>query len=158
MPACANAIARGCVCFFLLVRRSRRLAGQRRAADVPTRRRPQSDKPEKAEKPAKAEKAADKGAEKAEKEVATSKEKAVVTYGPTVPEGTLVFGVCHLYASFNDPFVVSALSRCRRRRRRRCRAAATVRCCAVAIFRLCVFFFARPAPTRSLACAPLSPR
>jgi hypothetical protein len=34
----------------------------------------------------------------------------VQTFGPSVPENTLVFGVCHLYASFNDTFVVSALA------------------------------------------------
>jgi small subunit ribosomal protein S14e len=29
------------------------------------------------------------------------------TYGPKVAEGELVFGVAHIFASFNDTFVVS---------------------------------------------------
>jgi small subunit ribosomal protein S14e len=33
------------------------------------------------------------------------KEEAVVTLGPQVAEGELVFGVAHIYASFNDTFV-----------------------------------------------------
>ena len=27
------------------------------------------------------------------------------TFGPRVPEGTIVFGIAHIYASFNDTFV-----------------------------------------------------
>jgi hypothetical protein len=71
--------------------------------------KPVKETKEKAEKPAakpKAEKAAADAAEKVE----ATKEKAVQTFGPSVPENTLVFGVCHLYASFNDTFVVSALA------------------------------------------------
>lgn len=30
-----------------------------------------------------------------------------VTLGPKVPEGENVFGVAHIFASFNDTFVVS---------------------------------------------------
>lgn len=40
---------------------------------------------------------------------AAAAEKAaveVVKLGPTVKEGETVFGVCHIYASFNDTFVV----------------------------------------------------
>ncbi|OQV18746.1 40S ribosomal protein S14 [Hypsibius exemplaris] len=33
------------------------------------------------------------------------KEEAVVTLGPQVADGELVFGVAHIYASFNDTFV-----------------------------------------------------
>merc|ERR1712234_18127 len=29
----------------------------------------------------------------------------VITLGPQVPEGENVFGVCHIYASYNDTFV-----------------------------------------------------
>lgn len=32
-----------------------------------------------------------------------------VYYGPRVKEGEYVFGVAHIYASFNDTFVVSAI-------------------------------------------------
>jgi len=31
-----------------------------------------------------------------------------VTLGPTVREGEFVFGVAHIFASFNDTFIVSA--------------------------------------------------
>ncbi len=37
------------------------------------------------------------------KKVAQPKEN--VSLGPQVREGELVFGVCHIYASFNDTFV-----------------------------------------------------
>ncbi len=33
------------------------------------------------------------------------KEEAVVTLGPQVREGETVFGVAHIFASFNDTFV-----------------------------------------------------
>lgn len=33
------------------------------------------------------------------------KEEATVSLGPQVAEGELVFGVAHIYASFNDTFV-----------------------------------------------------
>ena len=33
------------------------------------------------------------------------KEEATVSLGPQVQEGELVFGVAHIYASFNDTFV-----------------------------------------------------
>ena len=36
----------------------------------------------------------------------------VVKLGPTVKEGEIVFGVCHIYASFNDTFVVRLSTRC----------------------------------------------
>lgn len=32
-----------------------------------------------------------------------------VTLGPTVREGEFVFGVAHIFASFNDTFIVSAI-------------------------------------------------
>jgi len=32
-----------------------------------------------------------------------------VTLGPTVREGEYVFGVAHIFASFNDTFIVSAV-------------------------------------------------
>jgi hypothetical protein len=32
-----------------------------------------------------------------------------VTLGPTVREGEYVFGVAHIFASFNDTFIVSAI-------------------------------------------------
>jgi hypothetical protein len=32
-----------------------------------------------------------------------------VTLGPTVREGEFVFGVAHIFASFNDTFIVSAV-------------------------------------------------
>jgi len=32
-----------------------------------------------------------------------------VTLGPTVREGESVFGVAHIFASFNDTFIVSAV-------------------------------------------------
>lgn len=41
----------------------------------------------------------------APKAKAPAAEKDVVTLGPTVREGEHVFGVCHIYASFNDTFV-----------------------------------------------------
>ncbi len=41
------------------------------------------------------------GTEAAAAEVA----KPTVSLGPNVPEGTTVFGVAHIYASFNDTFV-----------------------------------------------------
>ena len=34
------------------------------------------------------------------------RKEEVVSYGPKVAEGELVFGVCHIYASFNDTFIV----------------------------------------------------
>lgn len=34
-----------------------------------------------------------------------SKKQEVKKYGPNVPEGTLVFGVAHIYASSNDTFL-----------------------------------------------------
>ncbi|KAJ3521881.1 hypothetical protein NM688_g8958 [Phlebia brevispora] len=34
-----------------------------------------------------------------------AKEEATVSLGPQVAEGELVFGVAHIYASFNDTFV-----------------------------------------------------
>lgn len=37
---------------------------------------------------------------------ATEKVQEVVKLGPTVKEGEYVFGVAHIYASFNDTFVV----------------------------------------------------
>ncbi len=49
----------------------------------------------KAAKKSKEEKAADRAAKKEE----------VKKYGPNVPDTELVFGVCHIYASFNDTFV-----------------------------------------------------
>merc|ERR1712117_715055 len=33
------------------------------------------------------------------------KEEEVIKLGPTVADGENVFGVCHLYASYNDTFV-----------------------------------------------------
>merc|ERR1712038_2137909 len=33
------------------------------------------------------------------------KEEGPVTYGPRVKDNEFVFGVCHIYASFNDTFV-----------------------------------------------------
>ena len=35
----------------------------------------------------------------------TKAEKAAISYGPNVDAETLVFGVAHIYASFNDTFV-----------------------------------------------------
>ena len=32
-----------------------------------------------------------------------------ISFGPVIKEGELVFGVAHVYASFNDTFVVSVL-------------------------------------------------
>ena len=34
-----------------------------------------------------------------------AKEETTVSLGPQVAEGTLVFGVAHIFASFNDTFV-----------------------------------------------------
>merc|ERR1711871_771941 len=39
------------------------------------------------------------------KEAKTVEEKPVVSLGPQVQPGELVFGVCHIYGSFNDTFV-----------------------------------------------------
>merc|ERR1711968_69430 len=39
------------------------------------------------------------------KEAKKEEEKPVVSLGPQVQPGELVFGVCHIYASFNDTFV-----------------------------------------------------
>jgi hypothetical protein len=44
------------------------------------------------------------------KKVRVEKEENV-TLGPTVREGEHVFGVAHIFASFNDTFVVSLSSR-----------------------------------------------
>ncbi len=44
------------------------------------------------------------------KKVRVEKEENV-TLGPTVREGEHVFGVAHIFASFNDTFVVSLTSR-----------------------------------------------
>lgn len=33
------------------------------------------------------------------------KEEQVISLGPQVAEGENVFGVCHIFASFNDTFV-----------------------------------------------------
>ncbi len=44
------------------------------------------------------------------KKVRAEKEENV-TLGPTVREGEHVFGVAHIFASFNDTFVVSLTSR-----------------------------------------------
>ena len=43
------------------------------------------------------------------KKVRAEKEENV-TLGPTVREGEHVFGVAHIFASFNDTFVVSAVN------------------------------------------------
>ena len=43
------------------------------------------------------------------KKVRAEKEENV-TLGPTVREGEHVFGVAHIFASFNDTFVVSVLN------------------------------------------------
>ena len=67
--------------------------------------KPVKETKEKADKPAAKPKADKAAAGDAAEKVETTKEKAVQTYGPSVPENTLVFGVCHLYASFNDTFV-----------------------------------------------------
>jgi small subunit ribosomal protein S14e len=48
--------------------------------------------------------ATEEAAEGGEK-VDAKAEKAKVMLGPTVPEGTTVFAVAHIYASFNDTFV-----------------------------------------------------
>jgi small subunit ribosomal protein S14e len=40
------------------------------------------------------------------KKAAAEKVVEVVKLGPTVKEGEAVFGVAHIYASFNDTFVV----------------------------------------------------
>ena len=40
------------------------------------------------------------------------KVQEVVKLGPTVKEGEMVFGVAHIFASFNDTFVVSSSSVC----------------------------------------------
>jgi small subunit ribosomal protein S14e len=49
---------------------------------------------------------ADTEEEVVEKKEADKKKKDhVVYYGPRVKEGEHVFGVCHIYASFNDTFV-----------------------------------------------------
>ena len=34
-----------------------------------------------------------------------AKEEVVVTLGPQAKEGELIFGVAHIFASFNDTFV-----------------------------------------------------
>ncbi|KAG1726620.1 uncharacterized protein EDB91DRAFT_1165933 [Suillus paluster] len=39
------------------------------------------------------------------KKVKVAKEENTVSLGPQVAEGELVFGVAHIYASFNDTFV-----------------------------------------------------
>ncbi|KAI0794993.1 ribosomal protein S11-domain-containing protein [Abortiporus biennis] len=39
------------------------------------------------------------------KKVKVAREEATVSLGPQVAEGELVFGVAHIYASFNDTFV-----------------------------------------------------
>merc|ERR1711968_381007 len=39
------------------------------------------------------------------KEAKKEEEKPVVSLGPQVQPGELVFGVCHVFASFNDTFV-----------------------------------------------------
>merc|ERR1712159_220331 len=39
------------------------------------------------------------------KEAKTVEEKPVVSLGPQVQPGELVFGVCHIYGSFNDTFI-----------------------------------------------------
>merc|ERR1712137_1417586 len=39
------------------------------------------------------------------KKAKASAESTSVYYGPRVREGEFVFGVCHIYASFNDTFV-----------------------------------------------------
>ena len=39
------------------------------------------------------------------KKVKAPKEEATVSLGPQVAEGELVFGVAHIFASFNDTFV-----------------------------------------------------
>ncbi|KZT03695.1 uncharacterized protein LAESUDRAFT_683551 [Laetiporus sulphureus 93-53] len=41
----------------------------------------------------------------APKKVKAPKEESAVSLGPQVAEGELVFGVAHIYASFNDTFV-----------------------------------------------------
>jgi len=92
---------------------------------VPKAEKAPAEKPA-AEKPAKAEKAAPEKAEKAEKtekggdekapaekkappkkggKVKEKKEEEVIQLGPKVAVGELVFGVAHIYASFNDTFV-----------------------------------------------------
>jgi len=43
--------------------------------------------------------------DKATKDAPKKKGDHVVNYGPRVKEGEQVFGVCHIYASFNDTFV-----------------------------------------------------
>lgn len=35
----------------------------------------------------------------------TTQQEENVSLGPQVPEGEEVFGVCHIFASFNDTFV-----------------------------------------------------
>ena len=49
----------------------------------------------------------DKGKTAAAKTAATER----VYYGPRVKEGEHVFGIAHIYASFNDTFVVSTETR-----------------------------------------------
>ncbi|ORY33149.1 ribosomal protein S11-domain-containing protein [Naematelia encephala] len=39
------------------------------------------------------------------KKVRTTQEQAAVSLGPNVAEGEVVFGVAHIFASFNDTFV-----------------------------------------------------
>ena len=49
----------------------------------------------------------DKGGKTTAKAVATER----VYYGPRVKEGEHVFGIAHIYASFNDTFVVRHTAR-----------------------------------------------
>lgn len=49
-------------------------------------------------------------AAQADKKTKEEKVEERVTLGPKVAEGENVFGVAHIFASFNDTFVVSAAS------------------------------------------------
>jgi len=35
----------------------------------------------------------------------SAKQQEVIQLGPKVKEGEIVFGVCHIYAGFNDTFI-----------------------------------------------------
>lgn len=78
-------------------------------ASPPLIRNVQADKAEKAAEPKTEEKKDAKAAagKKGAKEKGAAKEPEVVNLGPPgVAPGELVFGVAHIFASFNDTFVV----------------------------------------------------